>query len=119
LAKNRDILKLLLENGADANRTVGRETALMRACKRGDLETAQLLLEHGAAKSINFGRFWTGQETALYYASKYDHVACARLLLEHGAAVDPPSMLSAATSAEMRELLTNKVPQEDILYVLK
>ncbi len=59
LAWEIDVVKLLLEYGADVNasfRTGGRRTALMSAAEGGNIETARVLLEHGASVQGNIGR---------------------------------------------------------------
>tara|TARA_B110001452_G_scaffold209524_1_gene179823 strand:+ start:77 stop:1183 length:1107 start_codon:yes stop_codon:yes gene_type:complete len=59
-------------------------TALMQACRRGNVACTQILLEHRA--SVDQAR--PDGSTALWIACKHSSVACASLLLEHGAAVD-------------------------------
>eukprot|EP00438_Fugacium_kawagutii_P011186 Skav205408 [mRNA] locus=scaffold170:20671:26032:- [translate_table: standard] len=79
------IVKLLLENGADARLSGGNDgmTALMPAARGGHDRVVKLLLEHGAdaraADNVGF--------TALMEAALWGHEHVAKLLLEHGAEV--------------------------------
>jgi ankyrin len=84
-----DIVRLLLERGADVNAQKNLFTLLHSAALNGRLEIAQLLLDHGAnAKAENEWR-----ETALHVVSRgeydsQDHgVGISRLLLKHSADV--------------------------------
>jgi ankyrin repeat protein len=43
-----EIVKLLLEHGADVNAKTAYETALHLAAEKGHLEIVKFLLEHGA-----------------------------------------------------------------------
>lgn len=47
-SNNVEKVKELLEEGADANATVGKDTALMEACRVGSVAMVQTLLEYGA-----------------------------------------------------------------------
>ena len=83
-ASNPSMVKLLLEQGADA-RAARHDggTALMFAAQGGHVAVAQLLLQHGAdvAAASNYG------STALMSAAIGGHEAVAQLLLQHGADV--------------------------------
>ena len=80
-----EIVKLLLENGADVNsRTKDGDTALIVASKAGHTNVVKLLLERGAdvnAKNRN-GRM------ALMGATNQGHLNVVKLLLERGADVN-------------------------------
>ncbi|MEM4626579.1 MAG: ankyrin repeat domain-containing protein [Candidatus Bilamarchaeaceae archaeon] len=79
---NAELVKRLIERGADVNAKTGwGKTALMRAAMGGHTETAKLLIERGAdvnAKSNN-------GETALMYALVKGHPEIAELLRKAGA----------------------------------
>ena len=83
-ASNPSMVKLLLEQGADA-RAARHDgvTALMFAAQGGHVAVAQLLLQHGAdvAAASNDGF------AALMCAAQGGHEAVAQLLLQHGADV--------------------------------
>ncbi|KAJ6509822.1 ankyrin repeat-containing domain protein [Mycena vulgaris] len=80
-----DIVRLLLENGADVNTTgVGDRSTLQVASSRGHKDIVCLLLEHGAdltATSRQYG-------SAVHAASLGGHTDIVRLLLEAGANVN-------------------------------
>ncbi len=80
---NKEIVELLLANGADVNYETDAYfyTALMRASGQGHAEIARLLLNHGA--NVNAEDDW--QLTSLMRAAESGHFEVVRLLLEHGA----------------------------------
>ncbi|KAI0288083.1 ankyrin repeat-containing domain protein [Russula brevipes] len=79
--RNPDIVRLLLEYGADVNVQSASNTPLRLASAHGNLETVRLLLGHGADVHIRGKR----DMTPLHIATERGHDANARLLLEHGA----------------------------------
>ena len=81
-----DMVRLLLERGADPNIcTNDHRTPLHRASFYGLLEAAQLLLSHGAKVDEKDGEGMT----PLQLAASKEHDGLTKLLLEHGAV--PPS----------------------------
>jgi ankyrin repeat domain-containing protein 17 len=77
-----EIAKLLVERGADVNRSDSRgNTPLVLACARGHLGTAKFLLDRGA--DINY-RDSVGS-TPLLRAIQMDHPEVADHLIAHGA----------------------------------
>jgi ankyrin repeat protein len=80
---NKEIVELLLENGADVNYETDAYfyTALMNASGHGHAEIVRLLLNHGA--KVNAEDDW--QLTSLMRAAESGHLEVVRLLLEHGA----------------------------------
>ena len=87
-AETKDCLPLLLrllEIGADVNASQDGFgfTALMAASGNGNLETAEILLEKGAALNATFD----GErgQTALIIASEQGHLKLVKLLLSKGA----------------------------------
>ncbi|XPS85083.1 putative ankyrin repeat domain protein [Desulfosarcina variabilis str. Montpellier] len=80
---NIKIVKLLLENGVDANMKLNDKgtTALINASQNGHQEIVKLLLEGGAdINAVN-----TDGETAFRQACLMDHVELATYLFEKGA----------------------------------
>ncbi len=96
IVENLDIIKHLVEKGADVNQKTrnGDElTALHFAAAQGGLETVNYLLEKGAhiddvTKATFFGGAIQSDKSALHLAVIKDHLDMVALLLEHGAATD-------------------------------
>ena len=87
---NTEMLKLLLEAGADADSpNPDGQTALMAVARTGNVEAAQLLLEHGA--TVDAREKWGGQ-TALMWASARRHPEMMQLLISKGADVNARSI---------------------------
>ena len=112
LAGRVDIMKLLIDHGADpdASNIPGR-TALHTASKYGELEMAELLINSGAKANASD---CTGR-TALHTASKYGELEMAELLINSGAKADASDCMdrtalheaSEYDKLEMVELLIN------------
>lgn len=80
-----DIIRYLLEEGANPNLYYGDKTALMFAIKLGREEATRLLIENGV--NVNTPNY--RKKTALYYVAKYcPNVDIAKLLVEKGATLD-------------------------------
>lgn len=80
-----EVVRLLLERGADVNaRTGNGQTPISLAARWGRGDVMDVLLEHGADASArdDMGR------TLLHYAAQYDHVDVMRALVSHGFDVD-------------------------------
>ncbi|KAA0150830.1 hypothetical protein FNF29_04944 [Cafeteria roenbergensis] len=79
-----EVLRLLLERGADAKaRSVGGLTALHLACRYGGVEAVRVLLDSGADFEARDDQNWT----PLHEAGEYGKVESIRALL--GAGADP------------------------------
>ncbi|QDV82651.1 ankyrin repeat domain-containing protein [Planctomycetes bacterium TBK1r] len=79
---NRQLVKLLLEHGTDANATLdGGETALMTAARTGRVDPVRALLKHGA--DVNATE--RNDQTALMWAAHEGHAEVVDLLLDAGA----------------------------------
>ena len=86
-----DIVRLLLEHGADANKPAQfglRRTALQEAAEVGDLAIVRLLLEHGV--DVNAAPAALVGATALQLAAINGNCEIATILIEHGAQHDVP-----------------------------
>ena len=80
-----EIVKLLLERGADVNITNHYScTVLVSASNEGNAEIVKLLLAHGADVNIRN----RSNRTALMCAASSGHTEIVKLLLEHGADVN-------------------------------
>jgi ankyrin repeat protein len=83
-----EIVRLLLEAGADPNRESMDETEgtpLCAAAAHDRAEIVRLLLEHGADPNVVEGKDDEVPMTALRWAQNYGHSEIIRLLLEAGA----------------------------------
>jgi ankyrin repeat protein len=84
--KSDKSVKYLLEKGADPNKTGGIfGTAMNAAAAKADLESIELLLEHGADINLNYGQLWW---SPLQSASLQAHVDVVKLFLTKGAKVN-------------------------------
>ena len=82
-----EVARMLLEAGADANAVRSDGESPLRLCVRfQDIETAALLLRHGAGETINeYGGGEGAAVTALAYAASDFNVPMIELLLREGA----------------------------------
>lgn len=80
-----EVVKLLLEQGADVNRhNEGGETPLHYAARNGHVEVMEILLDHGADVTAK----GTGCGTPLQWAARSGQIKAAELLLAHDADVN-------------------------------
>jgi ankyrin repeat protein len=87
---NADMLKLLLEAGANADSPNPEgQTALLAVARTGNVEAAQILLQHGA--TVDAKEKWGGQ-TPLMWASARRHPQMMELLIANGADVNARSI---------------------------
>jgi ankyrin repeat protein len=87
---NTDVLRLLLEVGANADSpTTDGQTALMAVARTGIVDAAQVLLDHHA--TVDAREKWGGQ-TALMWASARRHPEMMQLLISRGADVNARSI---------------------------
>ncbi len=108
---NPEIVKLLLERGADINQAGPLGNALSRAAEEGHLKTVELLLERGADVNAQGGYYGS----ALHAAARDGRQEMVNLLLEYGADVNAQggrfgNALQAAAACghlNMIELLLN------------
>ena len=77
-----EIVRVLIDKGADINQPTRSETALMRAAGKGYTEIVSLLLAKGAQVNVN-----TDDGTALMTAVSAGHLEVMKLLLAAGADV--------------------------------
>lgn len=84
--KDKDLVKTLLENGANPHRAMAADglNALHKACAVNAIQIARLLLDHG----VDLGRKTPDGRTALHIASSRNRPALVFLLLEHNAPVN-------------------------------
>ncbi|GAW17971.1 hypothetical protein ANO14919_074400 [Xylariales sp. No.14919] len=86
-----DIVRLLIERGADVNKAARfgiSRTPLQQAAELNNLEIVSLLLKNGADVNASTAIF-TGA-TALQFAAIHGNCEMASLLLDHGARFDVP-----------------------------
>lgn len=102
-----DVVRILLEAGADPNATNKRgATPLMAAAACGETKIVQALLDAGA----NLHLTNEAGRTALMAAVQFDKLPCAKLLLQAGAdpkavAADGATALSLARAKANREMV--------------
>lgn len=111
--RNEEMVKLILENGANVNRPARRgikRTPLQRACEIGSYSIVQLLISCGA--NVNDQPALRGGGTALQLASGTGSIKIVLLLLFHKAHIDGPtsavdgmSALEAAAASGRLDLL--------------
>ncbi|KAJ9272330.1 hypothetical protein DTO212C5_1515 [Paecilomyces variotii] len=90
--ENIDVVRLLLENGADINAPAaknGGKTALQMAVSEGHLAMTRLLVHHGA--NVNGLPSPQQGRTALQEAASSGFVQLTEFLLAHGADVNAPA----------------------------
>jgi ankyrin repeat protein len=81
-AGRADIMRLLLDAGADASREDQVfKTAMVYAAAEGHVEAVTLLLERG----VEVNHLYAHNLTALMWAAGYGKSECVRLLLDRGA----------------------------------
>jgi ankyrin repeat protein len=99
-ARNLDIVKLLVENGArpDDRSKKDESSPLTLAAANGDVEIATYLLDHKADIDLPGAL----RETALIKAARARHNDVVKLLLERGASIEETDA-SGATAAEIAQ----------------
>ena len=101
-SRNEQIVKLLLENGADLHlpaRLGLKRTPLQQACEIGSYKMVKLLLEHNA--NVNEEPAARDGATALQLAAISGSIKIAELLLSHGALVHAnPAKVGGLTAFE-------------------
>ena len=90
---DNEIVKLLLENGADPNlKDIDGCTALMKACiyfnNYSNIETVKLLLENGADINLKDYNGYTALMMACKYSNTRSDPKIIKLLLENGADIN-------------------------------
>ena len=88
--RNNSIVKLLLEHVATANETGNEVSALMVACRYGDIEIIKILLSQKGA-NVNHKNI-TG-DFALWIAAREGHTEVVKLLIKEGANVNLTDIL--------------------------
>lgn len=86
MARDRHLVKTLLDAGHDINGDGTRMTALMAAARGGNEKMVRFLLQRGARADVANNSFFGRQ--AIHYASTAGKAECVRILIEEGHA-DP------------------------------
>ncbi|MCJ1426002.1 hypothetical protein MMC29_003904 [Sticta canariensis] len=110
---HEEIVRLLLENGANVNAEGGRTygTALQAASFQGHEEMVRLLLNNGANVNAEGGQYGS----AWYIASELGHKRIVRLLLENGAVANDAAMAAANNASgngEVKKLIRNALKHQ-------
>jgi len=98
---NLDLVKLLLDHGADINKNEEFEDEpLIHAIKRGNNDIIKYLIDHGATIDQDIDK---SIYTPLYYAIQMENEEIVQYLIDHGAAFnskkEAPSLPSLLTEA--------------------
>lgn len=109
---NADMLKLLLDAGADANAKLSStgDTALMMAARTGVPAAIEALLAAGA--DANAVESWSGT-TPLMWAATEGHTAAVKLLISAGARLDVQSLFLPIDTARGFEGSAPRTRQPD------
>jgi ankyrin repeat protein len=101
-----EIVKVLIENGADINKVVEWAfsdykgfTPLHFTCRRGDTGTLKVLI----IKNADINKTDANGFTPLFHACRRDHTEVVKILLEHGAEPDKKSFESTMESVRKIE----------------
>ena len=86
-----DVVRVLLDHGANVNTLDKKNTPLSSACHGGHLEIMRLLLEHGA--DVDVGADSDNGDLVLHLASKAGQAEAIQLLLRHNADVNAGGFL--------------------------
>ncbi|RPB06428.1 ankyrin [Morchella conica CCBAS932] len=79
---SKELVKYLLDEGADVNATGGRDgSALQAAARKGNKECVEILLANGANANTQGGKYGS----ALKAASSKQYHEIVRILIDHGA----------------------------------
>lgn len=86
VSKDRyQVVKYLIEQGADVNKNINGWSPLLEAADEGSTMSMELLIEAGA--ELNY--FWTvGSPTAMTMAASEGHLDCMKMLQEAGASIN-------------------------------
>ncbi len=103
MAGHKDVLQLLLDQGAKVNVPGGRQTPLMFAVMGGNLSVARILLERGATVNATEAH----GITALMRAVESGDSAMAQLLVSFGAELDARN-IDGLTVFDIAGLLGNR-----------
>jgi ankyrin repeat protein len=84
---NAEVVRLLIDHGADVQAETVDGAILVKATVEGHREIVEMLLDGGADVNAT-GRDWTPEDTALLAAANHGHLGIAELLIERGADVN-------------------------------
>ena len=102
LGRHLEIMRLLLERGADVNVSPGSRGLLLHyASDSGQVEAVHLLLRHNPDVNARGPMNWT----PLHSASFYGHTKVVQLLLDHGADINA---LSSGHNTPLRSAVSDR-----------
>ena len=87
-----DVMQILLDRGADPNRRLRPQTALMQACSSLSMEAANLLIRHGADPNLRSldGKAPLACIASIKHRTHAETAPFVKLLIDAGAAVRGP-----------------------------
>jgi cytochrome c len=95
--RNIELMKLLLDHGANPNSAVGRQTVLHLAAAKGCLDCVKTLVEAGA--DVNAPTSDYEYRTPLHLAKRGSFPEVADYLMTHGVVIPKPAPVSAKLSS--------------------
>src|SRR5215216_554989 len=91
--RNIELIRLLLEHGANPNSAMGRQTVLHLAAEKGCLDCVKALVEAGA--DVNAQTSDSQYRTLLHLAKRRGFREVADYLMMHGTVIPKPAPISA------------------------
>ena len=81
--RHKEVVKLLLDAGAEVNKAHGDQFPLLEAARQGDEDIVLMLLDAGAGTDIN--KHYSTGRTPLWWTAHRGHLKLAKILIEQGA----------------------------------
>lgn len=118
-----EVIKILLQNGADCNKKDATgSTPLHNAVRSGRLEAVRVLLEWSGSYAVNVNVSDVHMDTPLHLAVKLKRIEITRILVEHGAIatvlnlenLTPPLIAKEINCVELIDMFLSKFGEERV-----